>query len=64
MSHVVHMMSYILWLCYHTYNGGYMIDNLGVMTEIWWMCWRYNRCDVRYNSFDVMNRVLSCHKSW
>ena len=33
MSYVVHMMSYILWLCYHTYNGGCMIDYLGVMTD-------------------------------
>ena len=34
----IHMMSYILCLCYHIYNGCYMIDNLGVMTEIPWMC--------------------------
>ena len=34
----VHMMSYILWLFYHTYNRGYMIDNLGVMTELQWIC--------------------------
>ena len=38
MSYVVLMMSYILWLCYHTYNGGCMIDNLGVITEILWKC--------------------------
>ena len=31
LSYVFHM-SYILWLFYHTYNRGYMIDNLGVMT--------------------------------
>ena len=34
----IQMMSYILCLFYHTYNGGYMIDNLGVMTEIQLMC--------------------------
>ena len=34
----IQMMSYILCLCYHTYNGGYMTDNLGVMREIQWMC--------------------------
>ena len=64
MPYVVHMMSYILWLCYHTYNGGCMIDNL-----VWWQRYsgcavRYNQCEVRYNSFDVMSRVLRCHKSW
>ena len=32
---VIHIVSFI---CYHTYNGGCMIDNLGVMTEIQWMC--------------------------
>ena len=36
--YVVHIMSYILWLFYHTYNRGYMIDNLGVMTELQWIC--------------------------
>ena len=30
----IRMMSYILCLCYHMYNGGYMIDNVVVMTEI------------------------------
>ena len=35
-SHVVHMMSYILWLCY-PYDEGFMIDNLGVITDIQWM---------------------------
>ena len=34
----IHMMSYILCLCYHTRNGGNMINNLGVMTKIQWMC--------------------------
>ena len=34
----IYMMSYKLCLCYHTYNEGYMMDNLGVMTEIQWMC--------------------------
>ena len=29
----IHMISCILCLCYHTHNGGYMIDNLGVNTE-------------------------------
>ena len=38
MLYVVHMMSYILWLCFHIYNGGIMINNLGVMTEIQGMC--------------------------
>ena len=32
---VIHIVSFI---CYHTYNGGCMIDNLGVMTEIQYMC--------------------------
>ena len=45
----IHMMSYILCLCYHTYNEGYMIDNLGVMTEIEWMCCRYIQFAMRYN---------------
>ena len=36
----IHMISYILCLCYHTYNGVYIIDNLGVMTEIQWMCFQ------------------------
>ena len=26
----IHMMSCVLCLCYHTQNGVYMIDNLGV----------------------------------
>ena len=30
----IHMMSCILCLCYHTHTGGYMIDNLGVNTEM------------------------------
>ena len=34
----IHMMSYILCLCYHIYNRGFMIDYLGVMTEIQWKC--------------------------
>ena len=34
----IHMMSCILCLCYHTHSGGYMIDNLGVNTEMQWMC--------------------------
>ena len=33
----IHMMSCIFYLCYHTFNEGYMIGNLGVMTEIQWM---------------------------
>ena len=55
MIYVVHMMSYILWICYHTYNGGCMIDNLGVMTEIHCAVRQY-QCEVRYNSFEVMSR--------
>ena len=57
-SYVVNMMSYILPLCYHSYNGGCMIDNLGVMTRYSGWALRYNWCEVRYNSFDVMSRVL------
>ena len=64
MSYVVHMLSYILWLCYHTYNGV-------VWSIIWVWLQRYsgcavrcNQCEVRYNSFGVMSRVLWCHKSW
>ena len=34
----IHMMLCILCLCYYTHNGGYMIDNLGVNTEMQWMC--------------------------
>ena len=34
----IHMMSCILCLCYHTHNGGYMIVNLGVNTEMQCMC--------------------------
>ena len=34
----IHMMSCILCLCYLTFNGVYIIDNQGVMTEIPWMC--------------------------
>ena len=34
----IHIMSCILCLCYHKYNGGYMINNLGVNTEMQWMC--------------------------
>ena len=44
------VLSYIQW--------GSMMDNLGVMTEIQWIAVRYNHCDVRYNRFDVKNRVL------
>ena len=43
----IHMMSCILCLCYHTHNGGYMIDNLGVNTEIQWVLFHtYIGCDV------------------
>ena len=58
------MLSYKLWLCYHTYNG--------VLWSIIWVWWqrysgcavRYNWCEVRYNSFDVMSRVFWYHKLW
>ena len=45
----IHMMSYILCVCYHRYNGGYVIDNLGVMTEIIVSAVIYNQFDMRYN---------------
>ena len=39
MSYVVHMMSYILWLCYHTYNGSMHLFELqfflGNMPRSW-----------------------------
>ena len=44
----IHMISCILCLCYHTYDGGYMIDNLGVMTEIQWMC-----CQIYSVSYEI-----------
>ena len=46
--HIVAMLS--------TYNGGCMIDNLGVMTEIHCLCCQIVSVWVRFNSFEVMSR--------
>ena len=56
----------------HTYCGGVIIHTMVVVWSIIWVWWqwysgcavRYNWREVRYNSFDVMSRVLWCHKSW
>ena len=61
---------YFIWC--HTYCGCFIIHTIGVIWLIilvWWQSYsgyavRYNQREVRYNSLDVMNRVLSCHKSW
>ena len=44
----IHMMSCIFYLRYHTYNEGYMISNLGVMTEIQWMS-----CEIESVSYEI-----------
>ena len=60
MSYVVHMISYILCLCYHTYNGDYMINNLGMMTEIQWMC--CNKIGVKFWGAEKMRLLIPTGK--
>ena len=57
MSYVVHMMSYMLcllsyikWRLYD--NQDVNADTVDVLSDI------TSGCDVRYNSFDLMNRVF------
>ena len=60
-----------MWFIWcHTYCGWVIIHTIGVLWSTIWV-WRqrysgcairYNRCEVRYNNFDVMSRVLLCHK--
>ena len=63
--HMQFIWCHICCVCYYIYNGGYMINNqdvnadrVDVLSDI------TSGCDVRYNSFDIMNRVFWCHKSW
>ena len=61
---------YLIWC--HTYCGCVIIHTMGVVWPIIWGWWqrysrfalRYNCCELRYNNFDVMSRVLLYHKSW